>query len=522
MEDIIMDNDDGDYQYESNDMRADLSTGRWTSEEHNLFLLGLKKYNKQWKSIAELVKTRTVVQIRTHAQKYFQKMDKVKDPKARMSSSYDSYQDDDVKSSSRSSSISNNSMESGVEGDSDSERYSNDNEEPFKRPRYAPVVVSPRSKRQVRACTLRGSSSSSMSTAAVVEVAPSPVVQMRAKRSHQRATRVHDDNEEDDDDNNEAHMMQTDDNDGCEDDDGDFFHFAEDEGEELDESIINLLDKIDWDATTTTMVTLPSRCPSPFMDSAASVSSSLESYGIAEVFPLLDFSTSAVSAVHVSPLTTSSSSSSSSSSVVHYAQQPATVTMTMPMSMPMMTMMMSFPPALQQPQQAQGGQPQERVAFAHVIQEIKQVFGGLQQRRQLEQQFEDEVGNSGSNHDGCHDACNQPPPLPSIRALIAMTSSQMKVSPATGRHGALTPSSNTFCHYPLNLAEPNFGFYPTQQQQAPFIAAPTVATTAFASDHHHQQQQQDGDVLSAAGNSAVVGTGSSRKRGRAPRFSDSY
>jgi hypothetical protein len=37
----------------------------------------LKQYNKQWKQIAELVKTRTVVQIRTHAQKYFQKLEKV-------------------------------------------------------------------------------------------------------------------------------------------------------------------------------------------------------------------------------------------------------------------------------------------------------------------------------------------------------------------------------------------------------------------------------------------------------------
>jgi hypothetical protein len=35
---------------------------------------GLKLYDKQWKLIAELIKTRTVVQVRTHAQKYFQKL----------------------------------------------------------------------------------------------------------------------------------------------------------------------------------------------------------------------------------------------------------------------------------------------------------------------------------------------------------------------------------------------------------------------------------------------------------------
>lgn len=56
-------------------------SGRWTTDEHNLFLTGLKMYQKQWKQIAELVKTRTVVQIRTHAQKYFQKLEKIKDSK---------------------------------------------------------------------------------------------------------------------------------------------------------------------------------------------------------------------------------------------------------------------------------------------------------------------------------------------------------------------------------------------------------------------------------------------------------
>jgi len=50
------------------------NTGRWTEEEHQLFIQGLRLHKKQWKQIAELIKTRTVVQIRTHAQKYFQKL----------------------------------------------------------------------------------------------------------------------------------------------------------------------------------------------------------------------------------------------------------------------------------------------------------------------------------------------------------------------------------------------------------------------------------------------------------------
>mmetsp|Transcript_6185 Transcript_6185/g.19708 ORF Transcript_6185/g.19708 Transcript_6185/m.19708 type:complete len:441 (+) Transcript_6185:128-1450(+) len=52
------------------------AVGRWTDEEHDMFIQGLKMFGKEWKKIATLVKTRTVVQVRTHAQKYFQKMAK--------------------------------------------------------------------------------------------------------------------------------------------------------------------------------------------------------------------------------------------------------------------------------------------------------------------------------------------------------------------------------------------------------------------------------------------------------------
>jgi SHAQKYF class myb-like DNA-binding protein len=52
-------------------------TGRWTKEEHESFLSALHMYGKEWKKVAAKVKTRTVVQTRTHAQKYFQKLQKV-------------------------------------------------------------------------------------------------------------------------------------------------------------------------------------------------------------------------------------------------------------------------------------------------------------------------------------------------------------------------------------------------------------------------------------------------------------
>ena len=55
-------------------------TGRWTKDEHEAFLQGLQLYGKEWKKVAAKVKTRTVVQTRTHAQKYFQKMQRLQHP----------------------------------------------------------------------------------------------------------------------------------------------------------------------------------------------------------------------------------------------------------------------------------------------------------------------------------------------------------------------------------------------------------------------------------------------------------
>mmetsp|Transcript_20709 Transcript_20709/g.34174 ORF Transcript_20709/g.34174 Transcript_20709/m.34174 type:complete len:471 (-) Transcript_20709:82-1494(-) len=55
------------------------NTGRWTKEEHETFLDGLNLYGKEWKKIAGMVSSRTVVQIRTHAQKYFQKIAKTRE-----------------------------------------------------------------------------------------------------------------------------------------------------------------------------------------------------------------------------------------------------------------------------------------------------------------------------------------------------------------------------------------------------------------------------------------------------------
>lgn len=49
-------------------------SGRWTEAEHDTFLLGLETHGKNWKLLAGIIKTRTAVQTRTHAQKYFLKL----------------------------------------------------------------------------------------------------------------------------------------------------------------------------------------------------------------------------------------------------------------------------------------------------------------------------------------------------------------------------------------------------------------------------------------------------------------
>jgi SHAQKYF class myb-like DNA-binding protein len=54
--------------------KAGSTAGRWTPEEHQAFLEGLKVFGREWKKVAEQIPTRTSAQIRSHAQKYFSKM----------------------------------------------------------------------------------------------------------------------------------------------------------------------------------------------------------------------------------------------------------------------------------------------------------------------------------------------------------------------------------------------------------------------------------------------------------------
>jgi len=52
------------------------SAGRWTKEEHQKFVEGLRKYGKNWKEVEAFVGTRNGAQIRSHAQKFFNRLER--------------------------------------------------------------------------------------------------------------------------------------------------------------------------------------------------------------------------------------------------------------------------------------------------------------------------------------------------------------------------------------------------------------------------------------------------------------
>ena len=51
--------------------------GKWTDEEHDSFLESLRLYGKDWNKIKEHTGTRSVANIRSHAQKFARKLTKM-------------------------------------------------------------------------------------------------------------------------------------------------------------------------------------------------------------------------------------------------------------------------------------------------------------------------------------------------------------------------------------------------------------------------------------------------------------
>ena len=55
--------------------------GRWTREEHDKFLDGIVQYGINWKKVKSLINTRSPIQVRSHAQKFYRKLKMCKDEK---------------------------------------------------------------------------------------------------------------------------------------------------------------------------------------------------------------------------------------------------------------------------------------------------------------------------------------------------------------------------------------------------------------------------------------------------------
>ncbi|EQC33443.1 hypothetical protein SDRG_08957 [Saprolegnia diclina VS20] len=68
---------------------SDTTTGRWTKDEQDAFVQGLNQYGKDWKKVAGLIPTRTLMQIRTHAQKFFKKLEKDQQSSAMSNADFD-------------------------------------------------------------------------------------------------------------------------------------------------------------------------------------------------------------------------------------------------------------------------------------------------------------------------------------------------------------------------------------------------------------------------------------------------
>ena len=54
--------------------KAKKVTGRWTRTEHDRFIKALEKFGRDWIAVQKFVKTRSLSQVRSHAQKFFMKM----------------------------------------------------------------------------------------------------------------------------------------------------------------------------------------------------------------------------------------------------------------------------------------------------------------------------------------------------------------------------------------------------------------------------------------------------------------
>ena len=66
-------------QYKKSSNNFISNEGRWSEEEHEIFLEGIVIYDIKWKKVKALIETRTIMQVRSNAQNFFYKMKACKD-----------------------------------------------------------------------------------------------------------------------------------------------------------------------------------------------------------------------------------------------------------------------------------------------------------------------------------------------------------------------------------------------------------------------------------------------------------
>jgi len=72
---VTMSYDESESLPQNDQCKDNSRNGRWTKEEHKKFVEALSKFGKNWKKVEEYVGTRSGTQVRSHAQKYFLKVD---------------------------------------------------------------------------------------------------------------------------------------------------------------------------------------------------------------------------------------------------------------------------------------------------------------------------------------------------------------------------------------------------------------------------------------------------------------
>eukprot|EP01031_Cornospumella_fuschlensis_P029953 gene29953-36175_t len=64
---------------ESPKSEVESNQGRWSAEEHRLFIEAVNQFGREWDKVQSVVKTRSLAQVRSHAQKYFLKLSRSED-----------------------------------------------------------------------------------------------------------------------------------------------------------------------------------------------------------------------------------------------------------------------------------------------------------------------------------------------------------------------------------------------------------------------------------------------------------